>query len=227
MANQLYVMNVEALNDDFLARSAYDRLSKARKSKADLFVFRKDRNLSLGAGLLLDFALRSFGLHEKDMLYGVQKNQKPAFLNQPDMHFNLSHSGSMAICAMSETKVGCDIELLTDIGIEIAEHGFSKCEYGDIVSRASEAERTEQFFRYWSLKESFMKFTGLGMALQPDSFEIQMNPTQISVLQSGVVEPVCFTEYCAIPGYACAVCSLSDFSDTPLQWVTVAQALEE
>lgn len=65
MANQLYVMNVEALNDDFLARSAYDRLSKARKSKADLFVFRKDRNLSLGAGLLLDFALRSFGLHEK------------------------------------------------------------------------------------------------------------------------------------------------------------------
>ena len=226
MANRLYMMNVDALNDDALWQAAYSRLSKARKDKADHFAFRKDRNLSLGAGLLLNYALCAYGLREEKMLYGAWKNRKPFFPNNPDIHFNLSHSGSMAICAVSEAEVGCDIEQFSDIGIEIAAHGFTKREYADIVSRASEAERTEQFFRYWSLKESYMKFTGLGMSLQPDSFEIQMDKTQMPALQGGAFEPVRFTEYRTIPGYACAVCSASDFADTPLTRVTVAQSLE-
>ncbi len=30
----------------------------------------------------------------------------------------------------------------------------------------------DEFFKYWVLKESYMKYTGLGMNLKLDSFEI-------------------------------------------------------
>ena len=32
--------------------------------------------------------------------------------------------------------------------------------------------RPDEFFKYWVLKESYMKYTGLGMNLELDSFEI-------------------------------------------------------
>ena len=32
----------------------------------------------------------------------------------------------------------------------------------------------DEFFKYWVLKESYMKYTGLGMNLKLDSFEIKI-----------------------------------------------------
>ena len=226
MTNRVYAMDVDALDDEHLAQAAHACLSAVRRARADRFASSRDRNLSLGAGLLLDFALRSLGLREKDMRYGEGKHHKPYFLNEPEIHFNLSHSGNMALCALSDAEVGCDIELVADIQeLGVASGYLSACEYDDILARPSEAERAALFFRYWSLKESYMKFTGLGMSLPPDSLAVRMDAEQTAVVRNGIAESVCFTEYRTIPGYACAVCSTSDFSGIPLVRVAVAQAL--
>ena len=225
MENRLYVMNTEALSEDALLQAASERLSGTRRAKAECLVFRRDRNLSIGAGLLLDHALRRFGLRETDMLYGVRENKKPYFPEHPELCFNLSHSGSMALCAVSGQEVGCDIEAIAAPRLEVAKRSFAEREYKDILSRASESEQAELFFRYWSLKESYMKFTGLGLALRTSAIEIRMTDGGISVWQNGCAEPVCFTEYRSVPGYACAVCARADFRDVPLTWVTAAEAL--
>ena len=49
---------------------------------------------------------------------------------------------------------------------------FCASEFQRIVEQNTEVERAEEFYRYWVLKESFMKATRLGMKLGLDQFEI-------------------------------------------------------
>ena len=37
---------------------------------------------------------------------------KPFFPSQPQLHFNLSHSGSYALCALDTSPVGVDIQVV-------------------------------------------------------------------------------------------------------------------
>jgi len=66
--------------------------------------------------------------------------------------------------------VGIDIEYNDPtIDLNIARLYFFNEEYKSI--RKSENPENE-FFKYWVLKESYMKYTGLGFQLDLDSFEI-------------------------------------------------------
>ena len=87
----------------------------------------------------------------------------------------LSHSGKMVLCAISDREIGADIEYNDpEIDLNIAKNFFFNREYESIMN--SEKPRDE-FFKYWVLKESYMKYTGLGMNLKLDSFEIIIEDT--------------------------------------------------
>ena len=73
---RVYFASVEALNDDELFARCRAQLSAGRLAKADRMRFRKDQNLSIGAGLLLKKGLQAYGLREKDMLYETGANGK-------------------------------------------------------------------------------------------------------------------------------------------------------
>ena len=53
-----YIADVEPLADPLKYQAAYEKVSEARKRKADGFRFPADKRLSLGAGLLLKNALK-------------------------------------------------------------------------------------------------------------------------------------------------------------------------
>lgn len=88
--------------------------------------------------------------------------------------FNLSHSGDYVLCAFSDRQqeeVGCDIEVVKAYLPGVAKRFFTEEE----CRRLEEEEKSRQdqlFFRYWVLKESFMKATRLGTRLDTRSFEI-------------------------------------------------------
>ena len=63
-----------------------------------------------------------------------------------------------------KVRVGCDVEKIGQLKMNIAMRYFCKEEYGAIKEAGSDEEKTDLFFRYWVLKESFMKATGKGMA---------------------------------------------------------------
>ena len=147
---------------------AYELLPKSRKDKVDKFRFDKDKKLSAGAYLLLDKMLKEENITEPDFKIG--KYGKTYISNHEDIHFNLSHSGKMVLCAISDREVGADIEHIDPtIDLNIAKHYFYNSEYVNIMNAKNPPD---EFFRYWVLKESYMKYTGLGMNLQLDSFEI-------------------------------------------------------
>ena len=204
----LYAASVAPLADSDRYAAAYAAVSPARREKTDRFRFEKDRRLSLGAELLLRHALHSEGLGEVPMAFTYGTQGKPYF-NGSGVSFNLSHSGEYVVCALAPYEVGCDVEQITPIDLNIARRFFFRSEYDDIAAQTTEAARNELFFRYWTLKESFMKVTGLGMKLPLDAFEI-VRGAEITVRQSVDYRQYSFAEFDALSGYKCALCAAGD-----------------
>ena len=118
---EIYLMNTAPLSDPEMFSTKLESLSEFRGKKAMSFKNEADRVLSLGAGLLTAYGLRKFGLDEKDMIYRLNKYGKPYFEDYPDIHFSVSHCREMAVCAFSESNVGCDIEMIRKPDYNIAE----------------------------------------------------------------------------------------------------------
>lgn len=156
--------NVENLD----LKKAYELVSQSRKEKIDFYRFEKDKKLSAGAYLLLKKLLDGEDITETAFRTG--RYGKAYLSNHDNIHFNLSHSGKMVLCAISDMEVGVDVELIDpEIDLDIAQNYFYNSEYESIMKSD---DPSEEFFRYWVLKESYMKYTGLGMNLELDRFEI-------------------------------------------------------
>ena len=76
---------------------------------------------------------------------------KPAFVGREDRWFSLSHSGGLALCALSEAPVGVDVELIRPRRAGLFTYVLSEGE------RAAFDGTWEDFFRLWTLKESWCK----------------------------------------------------------------------
>lgn len=177
------VTDVSILKDDDLYDKLYMSVSGTRKEKVDKLRFKKDKYLSLGAEYLLMRACAQFGIDYYKQTIITNEYLKPVF-EDLDIGFNLSHSGSKAMCIMSDRPVGCDIEHVRDINIKIARRYFSTEEYQLLNGCDNEEKRKEMFFRLWTLKESFMKCMGLGFRLPLNCFSIGVDKAINTVSQS-------------------------------------------
>ncbi len=164
---KLFYSNIKDLN----LKEGYLKVSNQRKAKIDSFRFEKDKKLSCGVELLLLKSLNDIGI--KDPIFKLDKNNKPYLANYKNIYFNLSHSEDMIACGISDTPLGVDIEYIDEtIDLNLAKHYFFNNEYKAIINSENPID---EFFNYWVLKESYMKYTGLGFRLSLDSFEIKKN----------------------------------------------------
>ena len=143
----------------------YELVTDSRKEKIDNFRFDKDKKLSCGVELLLVRLLADIGIN--DPVFSIDEYGKPYLSNYADVHFNMSHSGNHIACGISDSKIGY---------LDIAKHYFFKSEYVSIINAL---KPSDEFFSYWVLKESYMKYTGLGFRLDLDSFEVSRNKDKI------------------------------------------------
>ena len=147
---------------------AYELLPESRKEKVNNFRFDKDKKLSAGAYLLLEKLLEEENITKP--AFKIDKYGKAYITNWENIYFNLSHSGKMVACAISDREVGIDVEYNdSKIDLNIARNYFYNSEYENIMKSQTPSD---EFFNYWVLKESYMKYTGLGFNLDLNSFEI-------------------------------------------------------
>ena len=166
---RVYVADVESLADPLKYQAAYEKVSEARKRKADGFRFPADKRLSLGAGILLRNALEKAGIWDRDI--EIMPGGKPYLKNTKEWFFNLSHSGTKVMCVLARNPVGCDIERKEKPPLELATEIFSKQEQERLMSLEKEAQR-QYFYTIWTGKESYLKMTGEGLRHMPDDFTI-------------------------------------------------------
>ena len=88
------------------------------------------------------------------------------------------------MCIMSENPVGCDVEQISMPDIKIAKRFFSEPEIAKIVSYAGEKEQADCFFRFWTLKESFIKCVGQGLSVPLNEFTILLDREVAGIMQS-------------------------------------------
>lgn len=159
--------------EDLDLESAYDWVSKKRQEKIDFYRFENDKKLSCGAYLLLKKMLAEVDI--TNPVFETEKYGKAYLSNHENIHFNLSHSGKIVLCAISDMEVGVDVEYIDPkIDLNIARNYFYNGEYENIMKAQNKAD---EFFRYWVLKESYMKYTGIGLNIKLNSFEILIEDT--------------------------------------------------
>ena len=202
MDTLVYTADITALNDP----AVFDRLLGAvpayRRDKAMRFKFQGGKSQSLGVGLLLRLACRDFGVAGADENVVLGENEKPAFRDFPEAHFNLSHSKERVMCVISPYEAGCDVERVRGGRSRLAERFFKESENAWIRSFPEGAAQDEAFCRLWTLKECYMKVTGRGMSLSPDKFTLSMAPDGISLDHDGSRPEYRFFELAAdfLPG---------------------------
>ena len=156
-----WVADVAALLNEKIYQQYYRDLPLWRKEKADQCRTMKNKALSVGAWVLWEYVVKQ------------DENILPE-----NTVYNLSHSGHYVMCAYSDRsgeKVGCDLEMIGKDRLSVAERFFCESEYQHILAAGNGEESIRMFYRYWVLKESFMKATREGMALDTKSFEIGWN----------------------------------------------------
>lgn len=138
-----------------------------RRARVRRFRFQKSQLLSLGAGLLCAHALRASGATDITLAYG--EHQKPYLLNQPHLQFNLSHSGTVAVCAVAGMPVGVDVEKLHPFDGGVARHCFQDSEMCWLHEQEDEGHA---FTQLWTRKESYLKLLGTGLSMSAKSFSV-------------------------------------------------------
>ena len=107
---KVYITNILPLLREEVYEYYYDRVGEYRQKKADKLVSAIDKARSVGAGAVLRFAIEDATEYNYDNLTVLtDKNGKPYIKNNP-FYFSLSHSGDYAVCAISDTPIGVDIE---------------------------------------------------------------------------------------------------------------------
>ena len=153
---KVWVADISPLFSGEKYDACYAALPDWRKKKADSLKQEQARAQSVGVWTLWMQVCRKEGLPE-------------------DVSYNLSHSGNYVMCAYSTrpgARVGCDLEMLGEFREKTARRFFCQEEYAYILKEEREEERRNLFYRFWVLKESFLKATRRGMGLDTRSFQI-------------------------------------------------------
>lgn len=106
---------------------------------------------SAAAWSLLLWALRREHALEVLPERAVDARGKPYFPSRPDICFSLSHTRGCVLCALSETPVGADVQLVSEKDAAFAGRLMSERERRDFT-----------LHELWCLREAVYKLTGRG-----------------------------------------------------------------
>ncbi len=121
---------------------------------------------------------------------------KPVFADLPERQFSLSHSGGLALCALSDRPVGADLELVRPRSPRLPAWVFRD---GDWERYRSLGGDWPAFYTLWTEVESVVKYTGQGLR---------------SWRQAAVPEGCAVTNLSG-PGWRGAVCAREPFQGQP------------
>lgn len=180
---RVLIADVRCLSDEGLYSRACALVDEKRRQQAERMHGEADRRRCIGAGILLNAALRAHAAQEApgfsccDLVKAVKyyderlnypvahmPGGKPYFEGRTDLYFNLSHSGDYAACVLADRPAGIDIEGKRNVSGSLAKRFYSEAECAWIKQGNDKEEQETRFFRLWTLKEAYGKVTGEGLA---------------------------------------------------------------
>lgn len=161
---EVYAADLSSFYGSSAYQKAYQSLPGWRKEMADRIKTEHGKAECVGAWTLWEMVRR-----EKGNLPEVASEEEFLALS----YVNLSHSKSLAMVAVDPEKeacVGCDVEKISELRMKLAKRFFTPEEYEHVLCQEAKEEKISLFYRYWVLKESFIKVTREGMSRPLNSF---------------------------------------------------------
>ncbi len=153
--------------DSFEKYEKYKELiSRERQEKIGLLRRDADKTVSLFTELLIkeELALMTGERFEKIEIIKDSLG-KPYAKDMEEIFFSVAHSQNRIVFATAKSPVGVDIEFMREVNLKTAQRFFTKEEYESVI-----AKDKREFFRIWTLKESYVKMLGKGFRIPPESF---------------------------------------------------------
>lgn len=177
---EIYALSIE----DILPNDAYEQfiklISKSKLSTINRKRFDDDKKRSLYADILTRYLIcKNYDICNDKIRFYNNNYGKPYLFNQLNCYFNISHSGKWIFVGLSNNEIGVDIEQITNCDLDIAKHFFTNEEYHDLLNSRNQ---NQLFFEIWSIKESYIKYKGLGLSINLDSFSCKKSTDSIAII---------------------------------------------
>lgn len=151
-----------------------EKINKKRtdKGKQDALITR---------GLIRCVLSRYAPIAPNDWTFDTGFNGKPSvsdecLLTENDIEFNLSHANGLIACAITKSQpLGIDVEYTerNSDTYKLAPRYFSESENRDLQTKPYNKQPLE-FYKYWTLKESYIKACGGGLSIPLNHFSFDI-----------------------------------------------------
>jgi len=167
-----YIVNIDRSLTSYEYRALSQLLSPEKHERIGRFHHYEDAQRSLLGDALAKMAINvKSGLHYGEINFGVNPYGKPFLVNNPDLHFNISHSTDYVACVIDDDPCGIDVEAIKTIDLKIAERFFCEQEREYILNTPMQYH-SRAFYEIWTMKEAYIKRDGRGLSLPLTSFSV-------------------------------------------------------
>jgi len=113
---------------------------------------------------------RYSGIDALEIAFEYNRNGKPKMIqSMVDFNFNISHTHHYWAIAISQQKVGLDLEVIRNRPFERLVKRVFNAKEQDAFYQAKAEMKADCFFRTWTRKEALLKAAGLGVFVEPQA----------------------------------------------------------
>ena len=178
----IFYYDINKMSDE-LYSCEMDNINLLRKKeilkKADI----NDRKRSLAGDILVKkYLSKMYGIPKEKIEIKKGKHGKPYVLNLP-AHFNISHSGSYVVVAISDRPIGIDIEIIKDFSAILAKKLFNEDELKYISGTETSRKKflmQKSFYEIWTAKEAYLKYLGDGISGGVNSLSFKLEGSKLT-----------------------------------------------
>lgn len=159
----VYALDCRPYLDEARTTDALPLLDATRCSRALRLQNSQKKAQLIAAGVLL---YRLFGKDGQPPRLTHGSRGKP-YLVDSAAFFSLSHTDEWVFCAVADSEVGLDAQIVAPSHDKIVERWFTPSEKTWLA-----ADPDERFTALWTRKEAYTKLTGFGLVLPMSSFTV-------------------------------------------------------
>ncbi len=169
-----YLTKVPLDNFEELYKKVYHTLSKDRKERVDFYNNAKDKALALGAGYLLRYALTEENIFSENLEIIKTERGKPYLKDYNNLFFSISHSGEYVFLCLADGEIGVDVQKIVPVSEKLKSYVLTEREHESL-------KEEKDFFIFWTIKESYLKLTGEGVAYGLKKVQIDLKKKILSL----------------------------------------------
>jgi 4'-phosphopantetheinyl transferase len=185
-AGEVHLWRTSLDHADDVVEACRQVLAQEEADRAKRLVLKKDRDRFIVARAALRRILSRYtGQSPASHRFSYAKHGKPSLEGAGNLRFNLSHSRSLALYAVSlGRELGVDVEYMRrDIDARSIAARFFSADETATLNALPETSQIQAFFHCWTRKEAYIKAIGEGVYFGLDKFDVSLAPGEAAALR--------------------------------------------